>query len=231
MTLLSQNNLTESKARRQQQLRSCLDTTEDLANKFTEKNTEKRVIELELNFDDKSNVDDIQNTFKGVHVIDSEFQVDNLTGKHFGKGKIKLRVDSRQEDIINKRLEQTPNLQAKKVDSGNYNKKCDYTGLSGSKWFSNALAQESKHFKVKEHDGKERHFNEFGKSSIFGDKEYNYNERKYDCEKEKDNITNWSKVKEYKDVKPRGYKPMGAIREGSSLLKSTFATENKMFKR
>lgn len=91
-----------------------------------------------------------------------------------GHGKIKIRVDERQEEIINRRMEQTPNIKSKKVDSGNYNRKMDQTGLSGSKWFSNNLAQESKHYTVKEHDGKERMFKEFGESKIFGDvKTYN----------------------------------------------------------
>jgi len=168
--ILLQNDMSDHKAKRQQHLRSCMDNTDYLANNLDEKKKEKKVIELELNFDDKTSVEDIKNQFKGLHVISSEFEQCTLTGKHFGKGKIKLRVDEQQEEIVNRRIEQTPNLKSKKIEEGNFNKKLDYTGLSGSKWFSNNLAQESKHHTYKDDfDGKQRMFKEFGESKIFGD--------------------------------------------------------------
>jgi len=102
-----------------------MDNTDTLANNLQEKKNTKKVIELELNFDDKTSVEDIKTQFKGLHVISSEFEQNTVTGKHFGKGKVKLRVDDRQEELVNKRLEQTPQISVKKVEEGNYNKKLD----------------------------------------------------------------------------------------------------------
>lgn len=60
-----------------------------------------------------------------MHVIESDFAHNTLTGTAQGKGKIKLRVDDKQQEILERRFQQTPNIQSKKVEQGNYNKKCE----------------------------------------------------------------------------------------------------------
>jgi len=54
-----------------------------------------------------------------MHVVSKDFNQCNLTGKLNGVGKIKVRVDERQEEIINKRMEATPNVTTKKLEEGN----------------------------------------------------------------------------------------------------------------
>lgn len=203
-------------------MRSVLDNTESLANQYSEKKSNKVVVEYEVKFDDKTTIEDVEKQFKGMHVVDKQFKQDNFTGKHNGSAKIKLRLDERQQEIVNRRLEQTPNIKANKVEEGNHNRKFDYLAFSGNKWFSNNLAQESKHYKDKDLDTKDRFLKEFGESRIFGEtKNYNRNERDYAFEKDKNNQLSWNKTKEAKVVQPRGYKPMGAIKEGSNLLRAT----------
>lgn len=65
------------------------------------------------------NLDELNNKFKGMHIISNEINTCNLTGKLLGKGKIKLRLDDRQEEIVNRRLCETPNLSVKKVEGTN----------------------------------------------------------------------------------------------------------------
>lgn len=124
-TVLNGQGCDEHKMRKQQQLRSCLDNTEELANQYNERKNEKKVIELEVTFDEKTSLDEVTKQFKGMHVVSSDFNQNNFTGRHTGKGTVKLRVDDRQADIINKRLDQTPHITAKKVEESSHNKKLD----------------------------------------------------------------------------------------------------------
>lgn len=99
-----------------------MDNTEELSNQYSEKKNKKEVIEYEVKFDDKTTIEDVEKQFKGMHIVDKQFVQDNLTGKHNGSAKIKLRIDPRQEDIVQKRLETTPNITMKKVEEGNHNR-------------------------------------------------------------------------------------------------------------
>lgn len=47
--MLNNNQMQEHRARKQQQLRSCLEDTESLAKQYSEKKNEKKVIEYEVN--------------------------------------------------------------------------------------------------------------------------------------------------------------------------------------
>jgi len=117
--VLNCNKIEEHKQRKQINLRSHLDNTEEYANQYNEKSNEKKVIEFEVNIDNETSIEDVHKQFKGMHVIDSQFPQNNLTGQHTGKGKIKLRVDSRQEEIVQRRLDSTPNIKCKLVDQSN----------------------------------------------------------------------------------------------------------------
>lgn len=95
--------------------------------------------------------------------------------------------------------------------------------LTCSKWNTNNLALESKHFKDKDMDTRERFLKEFGDSSIFGEKKVHtydpiVNNDFKGCIK---NENQWKGVKDYKDVKPRGQKPMGPVRNDSNFMKTT----------
>jgi len=57
-----------------------------------------------------------------MHIISTEFDHNNISGKNSGKGIIKLRVDQRQEEVITKRMDKTPNMTTKRVEDGNFNK-------------------------------------------------------------------------------------------------------------
>jgi len=102
-----------------------MDNSETLEQHLNTKNTDKKVLEMELNFDNNTSVDEVKDLFKGVHLISCDIDQNTLTGKHFGKGKVKVRVDDHQEELIQKRISETPNLSFKKVEQGNYNKKLD----------------------------------------------------------------------------------------------------------
>jgi len=225
--ILHQNNLDEAKVRKQQQLRSSLDNSETLEHHLNCKNTDKKVLEMELNFGDNTSVDEVKNLFKGVHLISCDIDQNNLTGKHFGKGKIKVRVDDHQENLIQKRISETPNLSCKKVEQGNYNKKSDYMLVSGSKWYNNSVSQESKHYKEKDYDAKHRCQQEFGDSQIFNDKKYEYKSRDYEQEKLNDKMNTWNQVKQQNLDKPRGWKPMNPVKENANFLKSTLAHNSR----
>jgi len=95
--------------------------------------------------------------------------------------------------------------------------------VSGSKWYNNSVAQESKHFKEKEYDTKHRCQKEFGDSQIFNDNKHEYKFRDWEQEKMNDKINNWNQVKNQKLDKPRGWKPMNPVKENANFLKSTLA--------
>lgn len=223
--------MNESRVRKQQHLRSCLDNSDQLSQQLNSKKEEKKVLELELNFDDKTSTDQVKNLFKGVHLISAEFDQCNLTGKHFGKGKVKVRVDKNQEEMIKDRMTETPNIKSKKVEEGNYNRKYDFMGMSGSKWYNNSVSQENKHYKDKEYDHKHRAQREFGDSQIFGDKKHEYKERNHQQEHINDNLNNWGSVKNQNLNKPRGWKPMNPVKENANFLKNTLLHSTRSVKK
>jgi len=105
-----------------------------------------------------------------MHIVSKNISYNNITGEAQGKGKISLRINQDQENIVQDRMVETPNLKANKVDAtiDKFNKKTDYSALTCTKWNTNNLALESKHFKDKDMDTRERFLKEFGDSNIFG---------------------------------------------------------------
>jgi len=81
-----------------------------------------------LEFGKGINEDTIFDKFKGMHVINKEIKFNNITGEAQGKGKISLRIDDNQENTVQDRINETPNMKASKIDLANndkFNKKTD----------------------------------------------------------------------------------------------------------
>lgn len=126
---LNQANLSESTVRRQNNLRSCLESADEQTNQMKSKGNTKKVVEYELDFGIGMNEDTIFDKFKGMHIINKEIKFNNITGEVQGKGKISLRIDDTQESIVQNRIDATPNMKANKLDldvkNERFNKKTD----------------------------------------------------------------------------------------------------------
>jgi len=84
-------------------------------------------------------------------------------------------------------------------------------------------------------DTRERFLKEFGESSIFG----NYDRKP----KEYNNIINnefranikqtnqWNDVKDFKEFKPKGYKPSAQVKNDANFMKSTESKNNHLKKK
>jgi hypothetical protein len=92
------------------------------------KGNNRKVVEYELEFGKGINEDSLFDKFKGMHIVNKEIKFNNITGEAQGKGKISLRIDENQENIVQDRISQTPNIKANKLDLNNndkFNKKTD----------------------------------------------------------------------------------------------------------